>query len=61
MPFTTAEALALSQEAADLGASSVAALRTDSDGGKKFTRAERRAIGKDALALAAQLLLDVVD
>lgn len=59
--LTPDEILSLSTEAIELGQSLAAALRSDSPGGRRITRAEGRELVRMAAELAAVLAREVLD
>jgi hypothetical protein len=61
MPLDPGEILEISSDAVELGAALAAALRSDSPGGKRLTKAEGRALLKQATELAAALAREVLD
>lgn len=59
--LTTDEPITLSAEAVTLGQSIALAFSADSPGGKRVTKAERKALFQAALKLAGELGRDLVD
>lgn len=61
MALTIEEALNLSPKAIELGEAIGRACSEDSPGGRKVTRAERQALLRMAIALAAELTREALD
>ena len=61
MGMTAAEAAALAPEAMQLSSDLAKAFGKDSDGGKKLTKQELKALGKQLLSLGWKIIRDVLD
>lgn len=61
MGLSATELAALAPSLLALGQKLVAMFGEGSDGGKKVTSAELKAVGKEMLKVAAKVLVDVVD
>lgn len=61
MPIDPTEAVRLSRQSIELAGHLREALAPDGDGGKKITRAEGRVLIRSVTALAAALVVDILD